>query len=567
MDISGTSQTSDSSFIAQINLEQQEQSARERAHELGLGYVNLKSQSINLDALKLLSEEQATELGGLVFDISIKKASVALYNSAKREEIAKTLAGFTCEFYLASRIGIEQAMETYKSDYFHKKKVEVRSKVIEKADDGLEVHLQDFERLESTINTLASESAIAEILLLSVATRASDIHFQPEKEGVTLRLRIDGVLHGVLKIKTEPAKKIVMGIKYTAGMRSNLSDIPQDGSIVKTINGRSIDFRISTLPTSKGIESVVIRILDSSRGIKSFSDLGLASHVEKKILKALYRSNGIVLVTGPTGSGKTTTLYSMLAELNSPERKLVTLEDPIEYHLAGVSQSQVDETNKFTFSSGLKSILRHDPDVILVGEVRTLETARIAFEAALTGHIVMTSLHANSSIGAISRLRNMGVEDFNIAPTISAVFAQKLVRKLCPHCRKKAEYDLDTYNLKNSVQRITKVFPNVVLPLSEKEEGAMATPIAKMKKVDAAFYKVVGCEKCSHTGYLGQTAICEAFLITEDIREMILHKKSEGEIKEYLLDHTDFLTLFEDGLLKVFSGEISLEELTRVAGI
>ena len=554
--------SSDASFITQINRDQQEQSAREKARELGIGYVNLKSQSINLDALKLLTKEDAEKFGALIFDKSGKKLRIALYNSLKREEIIQNFAhstssgqtGFTCEFYLSSRVGIEEGMKTYESEYFHKQKVEIREEI--KEEDVLEAHLRDFEKLGEKINTMASETAISEVLLLSVATRASDIHFQPGKTEVTLRLRIDGVLHNVLKIDQNSAKKIVMGIKYMAGMRSNISNVPQDGSIVKKVNSRKIDFRVSTLPTAKGVESVVIRILDSSRGIKSFSDLGFAQHVETKILKALYRKNGIVLVTGPTGSGKTTTLYSMLAELNSPERKLVTLEDPIEYHLAGVSQSQVDEENGFTFSSGLKSILRHDPDVILVGEVRTLETAKIAFEAALTGHIVMTSLHANSSIGAISRLRNMGVENFNIAPTISAVFAQKLVRKLCPHCREKREYDLDKYNLKAAVQRISKVLPQVKIPMSENPA----------KKGEVGFYKVVGCEKCSNTGYVGQTAICEAFLITDEIRELILSQNSEGQMKEYLYKNTDFLSLFEDGLLKVFAGEISLEELNRVAG-
>lgn len=548
---------SDSSFIAQINRDQQEQSAREKSHEMGLGYVNLKSQSINLDALKLLSREDAEKFGAIIFDKSGKKLLIALYEVESKEAIVENFAGFTCEFYLSSRTGIEEAMQTYKSDYFHKKKVEVREE-IQEGEDVLEVHLQDFEKIEKTINTMPSESAIAEVLLLSVAARASDIHFQPGETEITLRLRIDGVLHNVLKIAPNPAKKIVMGIKYMAGMRSNISNIPQDGSIVKSVNGRDIDFRISTLPTAKGVESVVIRILDSSRGIKSFSKLGFAQHIETKILKALYRKNGIVLVTGPTGSGKTTTLYSMLAELNSPERKLVTLEDPIEYHLAGVSQSQVDEENGFTFSTGLKSILRHDPDVILVGEVRTLETAKIAFEAALTGHTVMTSLHANSSVGAISRLRNMGVEDFNIAPTISAVFAQKLVRKLCPHCCKKREYDINENNLKESLQRIKKLFPHIKLPISE-------DPAKKIQKLE--LFQVEGCKECSNTGYVGQTAICEAFLVTDEIREMILNKSSEGQIKEFLRKNTDFLSLFEDGLLKVFAGEISLEELRRTAGL
>jgi type II secretory ATPase GspE/PulE/Tfp pilus assembly ATPase PilB-like protein len=544
---------SDASFIVQIDRDQQEQSAREKAREMGLGYVNLKSQSINLDALKLLSREDAEKFGAIIFDKIGKKLQVALYDPAQKEGISQNFAGFVCEFYLSSRIGIEEAMKTYDSDYFHKEKVKVREK-IDEGQKALEAHLDDFKKLETTINTMPSESAVAEILLLSVAARASDIHFQPEKDGIILRIRIDGILHNMLKINKNPAKKIVLGIKYMAGMQSNISDIPQDGNIIKNINQRTVDLRVSTLPTTKGIESVVIRILDSSRGIKSFSELGLSTHVEKKVRRALSRKNGIVLVTGPTGSGKTTTLYSMLAELNSPERKLVTLEDPIEYHLTGVSQSQVNEDRNFNFETGFKSLLRHDPDVILVGEVRTLNTAKLAFEAALTGHTVMTSLHANSSVGAISRLRNMGVEDFNIAPTISAVFAQKLVRKLCPHCKISRDYDLKEFNLQDSVKRIQKVLPVTQIPFADAKQNS------------AKFFSAQGCTHCSQTGFAGQTAICEAFLITDEIREMILHKSSESEIRDHLFTKTDFLTLFQDGLLKVFAGEISLEELNRVAG-
>jgi type IV pilus assembly protein PilB len=557
MNLKGNGIISDSSFVTQINRDQQEQSAKEKARELGLGYVNLKSQSINLDSLKLFPQEKAEEWGALIFDKIGKRLFIATSNIEKIEEIKQNFAGnsWDLEFYLSSRIGFEEALEIYKSEYFHKKKVEVKEEINE-TEQVLEVHLQDFEKLERTINTMPSESAIAEILLLAVSARASDIHFQPEKDELLLRLRIDGILHNVLKIDQDPAKKIVMGLKYIAGMRSNISDIPQDGSIVKKINNRTVDLRVSTLPTTKNIESVVIRVLDSSRGIKSFSDLGFSEHVEKKILKSLYRKNGIVLVTGPTGSGKTTTLYSMLAELNSPERKLVTLEDPIEYHLEGISQSQVNEDKNFNFETGFKSLLRHDPDVILVGEIRTIKTAKMAFEAALTGHTVVTSLHANSSVGAISRLRNMGVENFNIAPTISAVFSQKLLRKLCPHCKKKKKYDLNENNLKNYITRIKKILPKIEIPF-----------INDSDKNFAGFYSAIGCSNCSNTGFVDQTAVCEAFLITDEIREMILKQKSEGEIKNFLYEKTDFLSLYEDGLLKVFRGETSIEELNRVAGL
>ncbi len=558
------SQSSGASFLNEINRDQQEISARQRAQKLKLGYVNFKTQTVNVDALKLLSPEEAQKLGAILFNKLGKKLKIAVCDEKNITELQTKFAEFKLEFYLCSRLSFEEAWRTYQTDFFRKKKVVIKKNVDEE-EKVLSSRLADFEQLETKINELPSESAISEILLLSVAAKASDIHFQPAENKVSLRLRLDGVLHKMLEIKPEPAKKIVMGIKYMAGMHSNITDVPQDGGIIKKINKRSVDFRVSTLPTAQGIESVVIRILDSAMGLKSFSQLGFSRHVETKILKSLYRKNGIILVTGPTGSGKTTTLYSMLAELNSPERKLVTLEDPIEYRLEGVSQAQVNEAKQFNFETGFKSLLRHDPDVILVGEIRTLKTAKLAFEAALTGHTVLSSLHSNSSVGAISRLRNMGVDSFNIAPTISAVFAQKLVRKLCPHCKKEKIYDLDQNDLKDSIQRLKKVLPDTKIPLEKIDTKNIAT-LPRLQKVSAKFYVAEGCAECSQTGYKGQTAICEAFLVNDKVREKILNKASEAEIIELLQSENEFLSIFEDGLLKVFAGETSLPELIRVVG-
>ena len=284
-------------------------------------------------------------------------------------------------------------------------------------------------------------------------------------------------------------------------------------------------------------------LIEQEEGIKSFEDLGFSEHVREKITSALQEKTGLLLVTGPTGSGKTTTLYSMLSELNSPDRKIVTLEDPIEYQIDGVSQSQVDEEQEYNFENGFAALLRHDPDVILVGEIRSRDTARLASEAALTGHVVLSSLHTNSSTGAISRLRNLGLENFNIAPTIDAVFAQRLVRRVCPHCHKTTSLPSHK-KINEAVSQLQKTFP--------------------LLSTSGSVPKAIGCEQCSGTGYKERMAICEAFLMTDEIRTMILEEQSEIEILKILRKNGGFVSLFEDGLMKVLGGETTVEELFRI---
>lgn len=525
-----------------------EEQARKRAADAGLSFVDLRHFAIEFDALRLVPKDKADEAHILPFDMSGKKVRIAFYgklsSEAKKIEEELTAQGYKVEWVLCSLDGFEFAFPQYDSPMLARHTIEVRTDVEEKEDTELTAHLQDFEKLAEKAEKITPQELVNEIELLAVGARASDIHFQPTDKGMAIRIRVDGVLHDVLDLSEKVAHGVVSRVKYDAGMKANVTEVPQDGVINIKVNNRDIELRTSTLPTPK-IESVVLRVLDASRGIRSFSELGFMKHNEDKIISSLQRHNGIVLVTGPTGSGKTTTLYSMLAELNSPERKLVTLEDPIEYHLDGVSQSQVDERKGYNFDSGLKSLLRHDPDVILVGEVRTLPTAKLAFEAALTGHTVLTSLHANSSVGALSRLRNMGVEDMNIAPTISAVFAQRLVRRVCKNCCKKVVPEGDPA-ISKAVERLHKIFPDQQIP----------------EKINEA----QGCDMCSHTGYSGQVAVCEAFVIDDNIRKMILDGAFETEIIDYLREKTDFVSLWEDGLLKVLSGETTLDEIRRVVG-
>lgn len=538
-----------SSPLDLVNREMSENQAKQHAVDAGLPYVDLRHYAIDFDALRLVSKEQADEAHILPFDLISKKIHMAFFGtrSALAEKIASDLEaeGYEIAWTVCAMEGFEFALEQYDSPMLKKHAIEISTETEETESQELTAHLQDFEKLKDKAETLSPQELLNQIELLSVGAQASDIHFQPTDDGVEVRIRVDGVLHDVLSMSQKVAHGVVMRIKYDAGMKANITAVPQDGVIHMEVNGRSIELRTSTLPTPK-IESVVMRVLDASRGIMSFSELGFVEHNEKKIITALSRHNGIVLVTGPTGSGKTTTLYSMLAELNSPERKLVTLEDPIEYHLDGVSQSQVDESQHYDFDNGFKSLLRHDPDVILVGEVRTLPTAKLAFEAALTGHTVLTSLHANSAVGAISRLRNLGVENSNIAPTISAVFAQRLVRRVCKDCCKQVVPASDP-EVGKAVERLKKIFPE--------------------QKIPEKIAEAQGCDKCSQTGYMGQIAVCEAFVVDENVRKMILDGVFETDIVNYLREKTDFVSLWEDGLLKVLSGDTTMDEVRRVIGV
>ncbi len=540
--------TETNSALDVVNREMAENQARKNAAAAGIPFVDLRHFPIDFDALRLVSKEKSDEAHILPFDLLGKKIRMAFFGkrSSLATEITTALEaeGYEIEWTLCTLNGFEFAFLQYESPMLKRSTIAVRTDAKETETQELTTHLEDFEKLNAKTSTLSAQELLNEIQLLSVGARASDIHLQPTDHGVEVRIRVDGVLHDVLNISDKAAHAVISRIKYDAGMKANITAVPQDGVIHIDVNKRPIELRTSTLPTPS-IESVVMRVLDASRGIMNFSELGFIQHNEDKIISSLHRHNGIVLVTGPTGSGKTTTLYSMLAELNNPERKLVTLEDPIEYHLDGVSQSQVDETQGYSFDTGFKSLLRHDPDVILVGEVRTIETAKLAFEAALTGHTVLTSLHANSAVGALSRLRNMGVDDVNIAPTVSAIFAQRLVRRVCKDCCKQVVPANDA-EVGKAVERLKKILPD--------------------QKIPEKIAEAQGCDMCSHTGYVGQIAVCEAFVVDDNVRKMIIDGVFETEISAYLREKTDFISLWEDGLLKVLSGDTTMDEVRRVVG-
>ena len=386
------------------------------------------------------------------------------------------------------------------------------------------------------------------ILMGAINLQASDIHIEPSEEKVTLRLRIDGMLQEITSFDQIVFQKVLSRIKLLSGLKFNVSDRPQDGRFSISAEKTLIEVRASTLPAEYG-ESIVLRILNP-KDLIELEDLGLREDLFKNFEKQLTKPSGMIVITGPTGSGKTTTLYSFLTKTKSSENKIITIEDPIEYHLDGISQTQTHPEKGYDFASGLKSIMRQDPDIILVGEIRDLETVQIAIQAALTGHLVLTTLHTNDAAGTISRLISLGADPVNIGPALNLSVAQRLVRKVCPKCskiRKVTDEELKKIKqgLKNIPEDIKKDLP----------------PINK----DLEIPQAEGCQYCNFTGYRGRIGIFEAFFVNDEMEKFISTSPTISSLKEEAIKQ-GMITLRQDGLMKVLNKMTTIEEIERIMG-
>ncbi|WP_310474881.1 ATPase, T2SS/T4P/T4SS family [Sandarakinorhabdus sp.] len=392
----------------------------------------------------------------------------------------------------------------------------------------------DLERLKDMASDAPVIRAVNRIVAAAVATRASDIHIEPTDDRLAVRFRIDGVLQEQEALPAAMRMALVSRIKIMAALNIAEKRLPQDGRMRLAVRGNEIDLRVATAPSIHG-ESVVLRILDRSNLALDFASLGFDADLSAKLLPILHRPHGIVLVTGPTGSGKTTTLYAALAELNTADRKLLTVEDPIEYRLPGVIQTQVAPGIGLGFSAALRSFLRQDPDVMMVGEIRDIETAQVAVQAALTGHTILSTLHTNTAAGAVTRLIDMGVEPFLIASSLNAVLAQRLVRRLCPHCR-------------------------VPAPVPPELRATLGSHLAATDSV----YAAVGCEACGGSGYRGRVAVLELLIMDETLARLVLQRAEAREIERAAVA-SGMRSLLRDGIAKARDGLTTLEEVLRVA--
>jgi type IV pilus assembly protein PilB len=378
------------------------------------------------------------------------------------------------------------------------------------------------------------------VIFQAAEENASDVHFEPQEDSLVIRFRIDGVLREVQRIPKRMAAGVTTRLKVLAKLDIAERRKPQDGRITLSTSavGRTLDIRVATLPTVEG-EKVVMRLLDKSRKPPTMVELGLSETMRAQLEEIVRLPTGALLVTGPTGSGKSTTLYGCLAQINRPEINIITVEDPVEYRLGGVNQVQINVRAGLTFASSLRSILRSDPDVVMVGEIRDTETAKISIEAALTGHFVLSTLHTNDAPSTITRLGEMGVEPFLTGAAVSAVLAQRLARKLCPHC-------CEAYSPTEAELRETRVSPDV----SRVWDGAV-------------FYRKRGCPRCNHTGYRGRIGIFQFLRMSEEIAALAVQHASRDEIARAAM-RTGMRTLWDDGMEKVTSGLTSMEELARV---
>ena len=414
------------------------------------------------------------------------------------------------------------------------------AQIIEDIDDELSLDALSQELDEPTDLLDTSDEApiirlVNSMLYQAVSQKASDVHVEPFEKDIVVRYRIDGILYNVLNLPKRIQPSIISRIKVMGGLNIAEKRLPQDGRIRIKIAGRDVDIRVSVVPAAHG-ERIVMRLLDKTSTILKLEDIGFSGDKLETFNRLIHNPHGIILLTGPTGSGKTTTLYAALSRINSPDKNIITVEDPVEYQIKGIGQIQVNPKINLTFANGLRSIVRQDPDVIMVGEIRDLETAEIAIQASLTGHLVFSTLHTNDSAGAITRLIDMGIEAFLVSSSLLAIMAQRLVRTVCRHCRQ--AYD----------------------PSDEELKGLGIQREALQKK---GLYRAVGCQRCMGTGYAGRTGIFELLAISEDIRSLIMKQTDSTAIKKAALKQ-GLLTLRQDGVRKVINGITTTEELVRV---
>ena len=387
---------------------------------------------------------------------------------------------------------------------------------------------------------------VLEIILAgAINLGSSDVHFEPEEKKVRQRVRIDGILHDVLFFEKKIYRGLLSRIKLLSGIKLNITDRAQDGRFTILIGETPMEVRVSSLPSEYG-ETIVMRILNP-KSLIEIEDLGVREDMLEVFKKEIQRPNGMIIAAGPTGSGKTTTLYAILKRIQRPEVKIITIEDPIEYHLEGISQTQVNPEKGYDFPKGLRAIVRQDPDVILVGEIRDFETAKIALQAALTGHLVLTTLHTNDAAGTVARLQALGEKQINIAPAINLAIGQRLIRKVCQKCVKfvrptKSEFE--------KIKRELKSLPKEV----------KIPPLTNLK-----IPKVKGCKSCNYTGYQGRIGIFEFFLVDSEMENFILKSPSISDLRK-MAEKKGMVTMKKDGLIKVLNGISTLEEVERVTG-
>ncbi len=542
--------------LQKMRREAEERDTQRRAQKLNYPYIDPRTAPINIEALGLISQADAQESKLAVLEVKQKNLALAVYDPLLPEtkKIIDTLTakGFKASFLISSLSGLKAVWDFYRFIPKTKERITGQIKLEKTRLNELRKALTSLGNIKRALERVGADSIntaqILEIVLAGgLSSRASDIHFEPKEKKVKLRIRIDGLLYDVWEELSYSAyNPIISRIKLLSGLKINIRDEAQDGRFSIGLPEKTIEIRTSVIPAEFG-EAVVLRILDPEIIRLTIKDLGFREDDLEIIQKELIKPNGAILNTGPTGSGKTTTLYTFLSHVQSPETKIITIEDPIEYHLEGIEQTQVNPEAGYTFASGLRSILRQDPDIVLIGEIRDLETAEIAMHSALTGHLVFSTLHTNDASGAIPRLLDLGVKSQIAAPALNIVIAQRLVRRLCKLCKEPVEI---TEEMREKIEKFLDKLPKRVDKKSFKK---------------FQIFKPKGCEECNFSGYKGRLAIFELLMVNDKLKELISKEPVETEIKK-LAAEEGMVTLNQDGILKILRGITTSEEVERVVG-
>lgn len=537
--------------MAQIKQQGYEVEAQRLAGQIGFPYIALEHFPVSQEALRQVPRDIAEALKAVCFFATPDEVRIGAINPADAQ-VAELLAAVQDrnhaegKLYVISEASLNQVLTLY-NRLPTIKAITKDVEITEEALGAIQGDVTDFSSFQELLNKQSTTDTVVAILGAALKLNASDVHIENEAERLVVRFRLDGVLHDAAALPKEVSKQLLSRMKLTASLKINVMDSPQDGRFTIKLKEYDVDVRVSTIPTLHG-ESVVMRLLRQSGQHITLDDLGVRGQALEILKAEVLRPNGMIIITGPTGSGKSTTLYAILTLLNKPGVKIITLEDPVEYRIAGVNQSQIEHTKDYTFAKGLRSILRQDPDVVMVGEIRDLETADTSVQAALTGHLLLSTIHTNSAAGAIPRFLAMGVKPFLLAPALNCVIGQRLVRKVCTECRVKI-------TLPEFPEAMRKKITDVIALLPEKE---------RVKYPNPEFYKAVGCPACNKLGYKGRISIFEIFTVTKAVEKMLSAGiASEAEVSEVIRSE-GMISMVEDGILKALDGITTPEEVFRL---
>lgn len=529
--------------LSELKHEEEEKRAKDLAEKLNLPYVNLALIPIDPNDLTIIPQAKAQQgilaiarKLGLVLQIAVQDPQ-----NQKTKEIIQELQnqGYQCKIFITSLSNLQKAWQQYQTALRSSKEVSLRGvfNIDQKELAQFKKSLATIQELSRKINSLSTSQLLTIILAGAIEMKASDIHLEPSKENIRLRYRIDGLLQDIASFPVKEYNFLLSRIKTLSDLLLNVHDTSQDGRFSIKISEQIIDIRVSVLPSKSG-ESIVMRLLGMAAIKLELKELGIRPEFLKIIQNQITQPNGMILTTGPTGSGKTTTLYACLNYVNKSGTKIITVEDPIEYQLAGITQTQVSQRKGQTFAKSLTSIVRQDPDILMIGEIRDQESAEIAIQFALTGHLVFSTIHTNQAAGAIPRLLNMKALPESLSSSVNLLMAQRLIRKLCPECKKPHQPD----------KEISQIIKKVISPV----------PANK-------FYQAQGCSKCYGLGYQGRVGVFEFLPVSQSIKKLILNKAAAFEIQKQAQSE-GMVIMLQDALFKAIEGITSIEEVERVFG-